>query len=66
MEQLTDEQRADRIAALTRELRHYETYDQADRAGQVRAELDRLGAEGETPHKRAAKRASKTKKRTEL
>lgn len=66
MESLTDEQRADRIRALSTELRTYEIYDQDDRAAEVRDELDRLGASAETPHKRAAKRAKSSKKHTEL
>jgi hypothetical protein len=65
MESLTDEQRAARIAALTRELQSYETYGKSDRAQEVKAQLDLLGAGGETPHKRAAKKA-KAPKRTEL
>ena len=65
MEQLTDEQRADRIGALTRELQTYEIYDRPDRAVEVKAELDRLGADAATPRKRAVKRA-KSKKHTEL
>jgi len=64
---LTDEQRAEQVKALTRELHYYETYDQPERAAQVRQELDRLGAEAAPPQKRAAKRAkSKAEKRTEL
>lgn len=65
MDPLTDEQRADRIAALTRELHTYETYGKPDRAKEVKAELDRLGAQGQTPQKRTAKKA-KAPKRTEL
>lgn len=66
MEQLTEEQRESRIEALMQELKHYETYDNSERAGEVRAQLDLLGADGETPHKRAAKRAKGSKKHTEL
>jgi hypothetical protein len=65
VESLTEEQKADRIAALTRELAGYERYGQKDRAKEVKAELDRLGADAAPPQKRAAKKA-KPKKKTEL
>jgi hypothetical protein len=65
METFTDEQKADRIAALTRELAGYETYGNTDRAKQVKAQLAELGADAATPQKRAAKKA-KAKKKTEL
>lgn len=61
---MTDEQRAAQIAALTRELAAYETYDKGDRAEQVRAELRRLGAESNPRQERAvklAKRAPRSK-----
>lgn len=64
MEQLTDEQREARIAALTTELKNYETYGNKERAGEVRAELKAIGAEGKPPAKRAKK--ATPKKRTEL
>jgi len=64
MESLTDEQREDRIGALIRELAGYEQRGDTDRAKQVKTELDRLGAKGKAPQKRAAK--AKPKKRTEL
>lgn len=64
MESLTDEQRANRIAALTQELQGYETYGNKERAKEVKAELDRLGAEGKAPAQRAKK--AKPKAHTEL
>lgn len=66
MEALTDEQKADRIGALTRELEGYETYGNKDRAKQVKEELDRLGASAKPPAKRAAKKAKTAKAKTEL
>jgi hypothetical protein len=64
METLTDEQRADRIGALTRELRGYEIHGDKERAGEVKAELNRLGTEAATPAKRSTK--AKPKKGTAL
>jgi hypothetical protein len=65
MESLTDQQRADRIAALVREQEGYEKYGKTDRVKEVQAQLDALGAEGAPPQKRAAKKA-KAKPATEL
>lgn len=53
------------IAALVRELEGYEKYGRKDRAAEVKAQLDALGAEGAPPAKRARKRATK-KKSTKL
>jgi hypothetical protein len=64
MENLTAEQKADQVAALTRELAGYERSGDTDRAKQVRVQLDKLGAKSAPPQKRAAK--AKPKKRTEL
>lgn len=47
------------IAALIEELRGYEAAGKTDRAEQVRAELNRLGARAATPAKRAQRRVSK-------
>lgn len=63
----TDEQARAYIKALERELEGYVRYGNEDAAGQVRAELDRMGAQAAPPAKRAAKRAKSTaRKRTEL
>lgn len=54
---MTDEQTKAHIAALTRELEHYDRYGNDGRAKQVRAELRRLGDAGKPPAKRSTKLA---------
>lgn len=53
---MTDEQRAAKIEALLEERRGYAIHGLTDQVAEVDAELKRLGAEGTTPAKRAAKR----------
>ena len=61
---MTDEQKAELIAALTAELEGYERYGKKDRAAAVKKQLTELGGKPETPQKRAAKKTKKNK--TEL
>lgn len=56
---MTDEQRAAKIAALTRELAGYEQRGLPERAAEVQAQLRALSGEAKSPHERAAKFAPK-------
>jgi hypothetical protein len=59
---VTDEQKAELIAALVRELEGYEKYGRKDRAAEVKKQLDAIGAEGKPPAKRATKSKKKSTK----
>lgn len=52
------------IAALVREMEGYEKYGRKDRAAEVKAQLDAIGADAKPPAKRASKRATKSKKKS--
>ena len=56
MSEITEEQRAAKIAALVVERAGYVSRGLTDRVAAVDAELRRLGAEGTTPAKRATRR----------
>ena len=63
MSALTNEQRAAQVAALIRERDGYVRYGRLERAARVDAELQRLGADGAPPARRATrlKRAGSAK-----
>ena len=63
---MTDEEKADRIAALIREREGYERRGMDDRVAAINADLHALGEKAATPAARAAKRpAAKSQKATE-
>lgn len=53
---MTDEKRANHIRALLKERAGAIQYDRKDRLAAIDDELRRLGAAGETPARRSAKR----------
>lgn len=59
---MTDEQKAEQIAALIREREHYVRFYMTDRIAQVDAQLSRLGHSAQAPAKRAQTRTVQTRR----